>query len=562
MSEPSIKDKLNNLRETYAAQLPEKINQLGKDWAVLQGGQDPAEGTRELLRAVHTLKGSSASFGFKEVSIAARELESELKIVIENGCQAKDILNIPIATHIERMRSACSGTSVKKEDETHDMPVQYEETEQQPLDRCGQLNQELKIIFLFEADPATLESLSLQIGHFGYEVKSFSDLGLLMEALQQTEPSAIIMDMVSPGGNLAGAETMTAIQAGRKTKIPVVFISVRNDFDARLQAVRAGADAYFLKPVSIGALVDKLDAITRKEVVEPYRILIIDDDVDLSSFYSLVLQDAGMATCVVNYPREALSALIKFNPDLILMDMYMPQCSGQELAKMIRAMETYVSIPIVFLSAETNLQKQMSAMSMGGDDFLTKPIQTGHLISSVYTRAERMRVIRSCMDRDGLTGLLNHTKTNEQLDIAMERARRQDGCLSFAMMDIDNFKEVNDSYGHPAGDRVIMSLARLLQERLRKTDVVGRYGGEEFAVILSDMSGSNAAKVLDAIRLSFSRIKNQADSREFSVTFSCGIATFSGHGDVALLISAADNALYEAKRGGRNRIVLNKNNSF
>ncbi len=556
MSGPSIKDKLNQLRAAYAAQLPEKISRIEKDWVVLQGDPDNAEGTRALFRAVHTLKGSSASFGFKEVSIAVSELESELKIVVEKGCLARDLLDIPLAMHIEKMRSACSATSGKGGEDAHDMTVVYEDTETQPFDESGQNNHERKMIFIVEDDPAVLESLSLQISHFGYEVKSFGDLAPLRKELEQTEPSAIIMDMVFPGGELAGASTMKAIQAGRRTKIPLVFISMRNDFEARLQAVRAGADAYFLKPVSVGPLVDKLDAITRKEVVEPYRILIIDDDVDLSSFYSLILQNSGMATWVVNHPKDAIDAIIKFNPDLILMDVYMPECNGQELAKMIRAMETYVSIPIVFLSAETNLRNQMSAMSMGGDDFLTKPIQAGHLISSVSMRAERMRIIRSYMERDSLTGLLNHTKTNEQLDIAMERARRQHVSLSFAMIDIDNFKEVNDSYGHPAGDRVIMSLARLFQQRLRKTDVVGRYGGEEFAVILSDTSASNAAKVLDAIRLSFSRIRNQADGREFSVTFSCGIAAFSGHGDVALFISAADNALYEAKRGGRNRIVL------
>jgi diguanylate cyclase (GGDEF)-like protein len=556
VSGPSIKDKLNRLREAYAAQLPEKINGIEKDWVVLQGDPDNAEGTRALFRAVHTLKGSSASFGFKEVSIAVSQLASELKIVVEKGCLGQDLLEVPMAIHIEKIRSAFSATAGKGGEDAHDTTVIYEDTETQPFDESGQNNQERKIIFLVEDDPAVLETLSLQISHFGYEVKSFADLAPLRKELERTEPSAIIMDMVFPGGELAGAVTMTTVQAGRKTKIPLIFISIRNDFEARLQAVRAGADAYFLKPVSVGPLVDKLDAITRKEVVEPYRILIIDDDVDLSSFYSLVLQDAGMAACVVNHPKDAIAAIIKFNPDLILMDVYMPECSGLELAKIIRAMDPYVSIPIVFLSAETNLMQQMSAMSMGGDDFLTKPIQAGHLISSVSMRAERMRIIRSYMERDSLTGLLNHTKTNEQLDIAMERARRQHTSLSFAMIDIDNFKEVNDSYGHPAGDRVIMSLARLFEQRLRKTDVVGRYGGEEFAVILSDAAPATAAKVLDAIRLSFSRLKNLADGREFSVTFSCGIAAFSGHGDVALLRSAADKALYEAKRGGRNRIVL------
>ncbi len=509
-----------------------------------------------LLRAVHTLSGSAASFGFKEVGRAARELVAELKVVVEKGCLARDLLDVPVAEHIRKMRSACSSTSVSGEDVAYYRPLLYEESEKQNPDESGQNNLDRKIVFIVEDDPAVLESLSLQIGHFGYEVKSFPDLVRLSKELQQTEPSAIIMDMVFPGGDLAGAETMIAIQSGRKTKIPVIFISIRNDFDARLQAVRAGADAYFLKPVSIGPLVDKLDAITRKEVVEPYRILIIDDDVEVSTFYSLILQKAGMTTRVVNYPREALDALIKFNPDLILMDVYMPECNGQELAKMIRTMESYVSIPIVFLSAETNLRKQMSAMRMGGDDFLTKPIQPGHLISSVHTRTERMRIIRSSMDRDSLTRLLNHTKTNEQLEIGMERARRHDGSLSFAMIDIDNFKGVNDTYGHQAGDRVILSLARLLQQRLRKTDVVGRYGGEEFAVIMSDTVASNAAKVLDSIRLSFSRIKNETDGREFRVTFSCGIAAFPAHGDSVLLIRAADKALYEAKRSGRNRIVL------
>jgi diguanylate cyclase (GGDEF)-like protein len=540
----------------YASQLPEKIRQIEKDWVALQGDPGNDEGTKELLRALHKLNGSAASFGFKEVSIAARELESELKVAIEKGCMARDIMNVHVAMHIGKMLSASSGASGKWAEGANDMTVVYTDTETQPFDESGPNARERKAVFLVEDDPAVLESLSMQIGHFGYDVKGFLDLAKLREELRQTEPAVIIMDMVFPGGDLAGAETMTAIQASRETKIPVVFISVRNDFDARLQAVRAGADAYFLKPVSVGPLIDKLDAITRKEVVECYRILIIDDDVDLSSFYSLILQDAGMETFMVNDPREALAAIIKFNPDLILMDVYMPECSGLELAKIIRGMETYVSIPIVFLSAETNLTKQMSAMSMGGDDFLTKPIQAAHLISSVSMRAERMRIIRSYMDRDSLTGLINHTKAEEQLDIAMERARRQGGSLSFAMIDIDNFKEVNDTYGHPSGDRVIMSLARLLQQRLRKTDVVGRYGGEEFAVILSDTAASNAAKVLDAIRLSFSRIKNQADGREFSVTFSCGIATFSGHGDAALLTSAADKALYEAKRDGRNRIVI------
>ncbi len=125
-----MKDKLNSLREAYAAQLPGKISRIEKDWVALQAAPDNAEGAMALLRAVHTLNGSSASFGFKEVSSAARELESELKSAVEKGCMAQDILNIPVATHVGKMRSACSGASGKEG--YHDMTVIYEETKPGP----------------------------------------------------------------------------------------------------------------------------------------------------------------------------------------------------------------------------------------------------------------------------------------------------------------------------------------------------------------------------------------------------------------------------------------------
>jgi diguanylate cyclase (GGDEF)-like protein len=552
MSEPSIKEKLQKLKETYAAQLPVKIDLLEKQWVELSEDPENPERLKSLLREMHTLAGSSASFGFKGVSIALRDLEAGLKGVAEKGLTSGDLAALPAFEILGRMKAACAAAG-KGSDVPQDTSVVYVDSD--PGEEMGGVRNK---IFLVEDDPDVRESLALQISHFGYEVKSFADLGPLKEEMKRSEPSVIIMDMVFPEGDLAGAKTVAAIQEGRETKIPVIFISVRNDFTARLQAVRAGGDAYMVKPVNIGPLMDKLDALTRKEVVEPYRILIIDDDVDLSSYYSLILQEGGITTYIVNDPRTALASIIKFNPDLILMDMYMPQCSGVELAKVIRSMDTYVSIPIVFLSAETSLSKQLTAMSMGGDDFLTKPIQPCHLISSVVMRAERMRIIRSFMDRDSLTGLLNHSKAKEQLDIAAERVRRHGGNLAFAMIDLDHFKAVNDTYGHTAGDRVIMSLARLLQQRLRKTDVVGRYGGEEFAVILNDTGPDDAFKVLDSIRLSFSQIKHQVEGREFSATFSCGVANYSDFGDPVALCNAADNMLYEAKNNGRNCVILKR----
>jgi diguanylate cyclase (GGDEF)-like protein len=160
------------------------------------------------------------------------------------------------------------------------------------------------------------------------------------------------------------------------------------------------------------------------------------------------------------------------------------------------------------------------------------------------------------MQRDSLTGLLNHTKSKEFLDVEVARAARGTWPLTFAMVDIDHFKNVNDRYGHPAGDRVIKSLARLLQQRLRRSDIISRYGGEEFAVILSNTSGETGARVMDELREAFSRIQHQADGLEFTATVSCGIAQLRPGMSTIELANEADKALHQAKRRGRNQVVL------
>jgi diguanylate cyclase (GGDEF)-like protein len=179
------------------------------------------------------------------------------------------------------------------------------------------------------------------------------------------------------------------------------------------------------------------------------------------------------------------------------------------------------------------------------------------MVAAVRARAERARALRSLLVRDSLTGLLTHTRTKERLSAELERARRYGGALAFAMVDIDHFKQVNDQHGHQVGDRVIKSLSRLLTERLRRSDIVGRYGGEEFAVIMTEASAEQAREVMDQVRQAFQQIAFTARRGDsFHCAFSCGVAQFPGFDDVDSLTHAADDAMYEAKRGGRNRVVV------
>lgn len=544
----SSQEKLRLVRERYLRNLPECLSRIACYWSSLHEDSINREELRALHGMLHTLAGSAPSFGLTKLGAVARETETLVWDMLEDRSASPHDQWLRTSLALDELQAAFGET-----EEEERARIRFEEST--PLAPVAR-EKNSKLVFLVEDDVSLLQNLTVQIECFDYHVRSFPGLADVKKAVAREVPAAIIMDLMFPEGGVAGAELVADILREAAQHIPVIFISQRHDFTARLEAVRAGGDAYLTKPLHISRLIEKLDQLTEERQTDPYRILIIDDDPELSQFHALTLQQNGMLTRVVNDPLKVVEHLVEFNPELILMDMYMEGCYGDELAQIIRQMEAYVSIPIVYLSAETRKERQFRAMRIGADDFLTKPIKPDHLISSVTIRAERMRIIRSFMERDSLTGLLNHTKTKEQLDLAVLRARRSGGTFSFAMIDIDDFKSINDTYGHLTGDRVIVILSRLLQQRLRKTDVVGRYGGEEFAVVLMDTSAEQAFRVMDEIRYSFEQLRHESDLGEFAVTFSCGIASFPDFHDPVTLCREADKALYEVKTSGRNRVLV------
>ena len=412
-----------------------------------------------------------------------------------------------------------------------------------------------KPVYIALEDHERASHVVRQLEFFSMGARAFTSDQEFLAAMHLRHPAAIVMDVdfTGPGEGLKLAER---VQQGLEEKLPLIFFS-RQDTDTptRLAAVRAGGLELFTELLDASSLLEKIEIYTRTAYYEPFRVLIIDDSRAQATHTERVLNNAGIITRTLNEPIQAISYLAEFQPDLIILDMYMPECMGTELAKVIRQHERYVSVPIIYLSAEDDLDKQLSAMNEGGDDFLTKPIKPSHLIATVRTRAERARNLKARIVRDSLTGLYNHTHSLQLLEDASARAQRDGTPLCFAMVDIDHFKKVNDTYGHPMGDRVIKSLALFLKQRLRKTDVVGRYGGEEFAIVLPDTTLENACRVLDEIRQRFSEIRFPAQPADLSCTFSGGITQLTSSTDVKLLSQQADEALYRAKNAGRNRVV-------
>jgi diguanylate cyclase (GGDEF)-like protein len=414
-----------------------------------------------------------------------------------------------------------------------------------------------RLVYLVTNDYHYGAFLAQQIGHFGYFVQIVKDLKGLENAIAEHISTAILVDIPALEKEMVNEDLFEGIKVFRHSSIPLMFISDYDDQNTRLKAIRAGGKAFFSKPVDIVNLIDRLDDLTSVESSDPYRVLVVEDQAPIANYYKMVLTMAGMDAQVITEPMKVIHQMIEFHPDLVLLDLYMPEVNGVELVKVIRQMDEFVSIPIVFLSSEDDFNKQMEAMSLGGDDFLTKPIKASHLVALVKSRLERLKTLRSYMVRDSLTGLLNHTSSRNALVQEINRCGRQKARLAVAMLDIDLFKEVNDIYGHAAGDNVLKSLSRLLKQRLRKSDIIGRYGGEEFVVILLDVTSDQAYKIMDEIRIHFSEVRHFAtQSGSLQVTFSCGIATYPEITDPKMLTEAADQAMYAAKASGRNQVVL------
>ncbi|PKO12854.1 MAG: diguanylate cyclase [Chloroflexi bacterium HGW-Chloroflexi-10] len=531
------------LQTLFYRQLTE-ITEVLQNLSILLKEQELAKPVREELHhQVHKLVGSSGVMGYQKISSMARVLEEKLDP--ENETSENRLASNQLIDHFENLLDAI------RTDEADTA------TASKPSVRNLYNNPDRasKLIYLFEDDSIQAADISIQVENYGYRVKTFDQLDQLKQVISQRLPDAILMDVAFPEGRMAGPKAILALRKEINLEIPVIFLSASDHFASRLQAVRAGSAAFFLKPVDTISLIDTLDRLTNHDHQEAYRILLVEDSTFQAAFYAQILEDEGMQTRVTTQPAKILEVMAEFNPDLILLDVHMPDCSGMELAHLVRQAERFVSIPIVYLSAEQNKEVQLRAMSQGGDDFLSKPIKPEHLIAAIHSRVTRYRILRSFMVHDGLTGLLNHTTINAYLEKELARAQRQNVALSFVMIDLDNFKLVNDNYGHPTGDRVLKSLARLLKQRLRRADIIGRYGGEEFALILPDTPGENARFVMEDLRRRFGKITHQAGDQYFRVTLSCGIAAYPDYTSAGEIKDAADQALYKAKRAGRDQIA-------
>lgn len=530
----NIHEKIQELFVSYSQNLPNKLQNIQNHWQELCENYT-AKLFEDFYREVHSLTGSAGTYGYHELSKSARELESYLKTFL-----GAKVITTEKQIAISKLIKALLATELRTD------KIIY------PDDLTSEMNH---LIYVLDQDSSFVSELRKEFNDAGFQLRRLNNFPELITLVQKKQlPLALIVDVEYL--DMHNTEQLLSLEKEKDIVIPLFCTAARGDIATRLRATRAGSVAFAQKPADAFYLTKVVAQITGPASSDPFKILVIDDSRSLAEYYALILQDAGMVTKILTNPLDTLDAVIDFGPDLLLLDIYMPECSGIELASILRQEPKFMHIPIIFLSAEEDKFKQLSALSFGGDDFLTKPILPQHLVASVKSRAKRAGIISSFMMRDSLTGLLNHTNILHQLDLEILRAKHHNLPLTFAMIDLDHFKLVNDEYGHIMGDRVLKKLSELFITRLRKTDYVGRYGGEEFAIILPDTEAMQGKRLLDELREKFFQTKFDTNGTSFNVAFSGGIVSLQKNQTADQLIEAADQALYKAKLEGRNQVQL------
>ncbi len=298
------------------------------------------------------------------------------------------------------------------------------------------------------------------------------------------------------------------------------------------------------------------------------RVLVVDDDRVTREYVAGLLRGAGMEVRTLDSGAPAVDLARNGGVDLVLLDVVMPGVSGVDVCRMIKSVTSDTFLPVILVTARADTSSRVEGLRIGADDYVSKPFDERELLARVegmlrikrmHDEVSRARTrLQELAVRDDLTGLFNFRYLHTRLHEEFKRAERYREPLACAMVDVDGFKRFNDDYGHDVGDQVIRLVAERLQEALREIDVVARYGGDEFLLILPSTHFSGALTVADRTWRSVSERPFDVNGVPLRVTCSIGVALYPSR-DVTSkdeLLKAADAALYQAKDEGRNRICV------
>jgi diguanylate cyclase (GGDEF)-like protein len=291
------------------------------------------------------------------------------------------------------------------------------------------------------------------------------------------------------------------------------------------------------------------------------KVLIIDDSQESLNLAKARLAKENLDFICAGSGPEGLDKARESQPDLILLDLDMPGMSGFEVCRALKEDVDTCAIPVIFLTGSDDSRNKVKGLDLGAVDYVAKPFDSFELRARVRAalRTKHMQdLLIKYAQIDPLTEIWNRRALMERMRQEWARIQRHGGTLSFIMADVDYFKRVNDEYGHQMGDRVLQEITKVFQSHCRETDFPTRFGGEEFAILVSDEHAEGAAMLAERCREGVRGIRMKVDDRELQITASFGVADSTGAANMEEMVKRSDNALYFAKQSGRDCVKMDR----
>ena len=497
-----LKDRIRSVQQHFVAKLPNQIDEIKQLWKTLRYVSWEHERVVELQTIAHRLAGSGGTFGFPEVSHVARAVDVALTQALTNEKEhmpPEVMVNLELLlTDLQRVLAEVAATADNSHEELPVLTAKVEEPK--------------ALVVVIDDDVLLREHIGLILQNAGYELALFAEPPAAINFLQEHQPSLVLLDLMFPNQRWPAFEVINDIRGETAQRTPVAVMSGRADFRSRLQATRAGADAYLTKPLDEGQLLTIVQQLTSKHLQQSWRCLVIDDDVLLSEQLVEWLRQSGIVADHVNSPRDSWLKVKEFKPDVLVLDIRMPECNGIEFATMLRQDIETSQLPIVFLTSENAERTRRQAMAAGADDYLLKPIEKEAFIHAVKIRArlsQRMQgqVNRIIQQAPQGAGLSRHFFFN-QFEQALDEAK--DGALQAALVLVGLVQSVEE-----LKQQSPVALAALQEQLLAR---VGDLGLKTWSMLADNMIGVLLPKdTISSHQATVTNILNQLSAQPYQL---------------------------------------------
>jgi two-component system cell cycle response regulator len=442
--------------------------------------------------------------------------------------------------------------------------------------------------------PINVRLLQAKLSAEFFDVVTAGNGTAALELIGKEPPDIVLLDVMMPG--MDGFEVCRRIKADPKSAhIPVVMVTALSDAADRVRGLKAGADDFLTKPINDLALFARVRSLLRlkmmmdewrlrEETVGQFdlldaagaqdgdassgaRILVVEDNPLAAKSMVATLTGDGQTARVAATSADALAASKEERFDLIMISLLVDSENGLRLCSHFRSQEDTRQIPVLLIVDDFDTPRLVKGLDIGANDYLIRPVDPNEMIARVRTQVRRRRYqdrLRQNYERslslaltDAVTGLHNRRYMLRHLEGLIQRATATGKSLAVMLFDIDHFKAVNDTFGHDIGDEVLKGVAQRVSANQRNFDMVSRYGGEEFVVLMPDTFGETALSVAERLcqRIAAEPFKISVEPGLRNVTVSIGVTDFQGPNDTAdEMLKRADRAMYRAKNGGRNRV--------